>query len=291
MPACGNDQVLINGKCACRTGLYNVQGSCQQCPENSYISAAGCVCQATGSLLPPGAAGCPSPNCGANSRWDVNQKACVCNSGYQWIYGGCQIVQQCPPNSVYNGVECVCNYGFRKQGNQCVSTGQNYHCPDNSFFNGVSCTCKDGFFPINNQCQRCPTGTYWTGSQCTVAQTCQSGFTWNPTLQCCIYTGFQCAPSEQWNGVRCECRQGYFYINNQCQQCPSGTVFDGKQCTSGLPSNQCNGPYQYFNGHVCVCVPGYWQLGNGCVTCPTGYQWNGVCCEAKFGLTRAVAAS
>ena len=33
--SCSDDKLLIEGKCVCRVGLYNVNGVCSRCPEFS----------------------------------------------------------------------------------------------------------------------------------------------------------------------------------------------------------------------------------------------------------------
>ena len=167
---------------------------------------------------------------------------------------------------------------------------QIYYCPDNTIFNGVNCQCRDGFYPISGQCQRCPNGQYWNGQHCSPSTgSCSNGFLWDRSRYSCIYIT-RCNANEYWDGVNCVCNQGYFWIDGSCQECPPGTVFDGKKCNRGQ-DQRCRGPYSYFNGYSCVCIPGYWALTDGCVTCPPTHEWSGICCQQKLGLTRAVVES
>jgi hypothetical protein len=255
-----------------------------------------CICVANNYALRPGLGSCPVPDnsndCGSNGYWDSGNSCCKCNNQYVWITGGCKQPQTCPPYSQWTGQGCSCLYGYVQVNGVCQPVNQKPYCPPNSQFNGVNCQCNAGYFPINGngKCERCPANTYWTGQSCESVKSCQSGWAWDNSKNCCNYQNHGCKDNQDWDGASCRCKQGYFFINNSCVQCPAGTVFDGKQCSRGLPS-RCTDPYSYFNGNSCVCLPGYWQLAGGCVTCPPTYQWSGVCCSAQRGLTRAVADS
>lgn len=196
----------------------------------------------------------------------------------------------CSANEVWNGNECVCVYGYRRVGAVCQFVDQVYYCPDNSVFNGVNCQCHDGYYPSSNQaCLQCPFNQYWNGRQCgQESGQCSSGYRWDSSRRTCSYV-HTCRQNERWDGARCVCSQGYFWIDNKCQECPAGTVFDGRQCSRGQSDPRCGGPYSYFNGYACVCIPGFWQLAEGCVTCPSGYEWSGTCCLPQPGLLRSVA--
>ena len=191
---------------------------------------------------------------------------------------------------MWNGIGCSCKYGYQDINGKCVDTTHTYSCPDNSFFNGASCQCNPGYNANGQGCSKCPLGNYWNGQGCGVAQSCATGFVWNYQLSTCQWSGYNCGSNQYHDGSVCRCLSGFNWINNECSKCPTGQLFDGISCVSGLVSRYCDDPYQFWNGFICVCVPGFWMVSNYCVTCPSTMQWNGYCCSVPRGLTRAVSS-
>ena len=251
-----------------------------------------CICTVTNSQILSGS--CPAPtqnNCPENSYWVPGTNSCRCNPPYSWVYGQCRLPSSCLANAYWNGVECVCNYGYIKVNNNCVPTNKTYYCPPNSFFNGVNCQCISGYMATQNGCIKCPFGRYWTGEGCGTPQTCTGGYIWYLDIQMCLWEGYRCKNNEYWDGSNCRCKPGYFWLSvNGCQKCPAGTFYDGISCVSGLINRSCNDPYQFWNGVACVCVTGFWMIdGKYCITCPSQMVWNGYYCETQRGLTFALA--
>jgi len=193
--------------------------------------------------------------------------------------GNCEIIPTCPTYANFNGISCVCQTGYLMQNGQCLPVQTPVPtCPVNSEFNGVSCSCKAGYFEIRpGQCGKCPSGSYWNGNQCSYQQTCSQGCVVSPFNNQCIPVAQLCGPNANWNGATCCCLQGYNLINNQCVQCPAGTWFDGRACSSFI-NNTCPSNEIMVN-RVCQCASSFYRIQGLCTQCPSYTQWNGLYCQ------------
>lgn len=99
----------------------------------------------------------------------------------------------CPSNSVFNGLECICNEGYMKFNGLCV-LNQNSMCNQNSFDNGLGfCLCMTGYYKVNGTC----------------------------------VIGKPCPPSSTRNqNGECICDPGLTKFNDYCAKCPLGATFD-----------------------------------------------------------------
>lgn len=80
----------------------------------------------------------------------------------------------------------------------------------------------------------------------------------------------------------CVCVDGTHLINNKCQACPSGKVFDGTQCANEVivDAPKC-GSNQVFVNNECVCADGFYLINGECLSCPANTKWNGVYCDCQ----------
>jgi hypothetical protein len=106
-----------------------------------------------------------------------------------------------------------------------------------------------------------------------------------------------CPLNSQFNGVNCECNQGYYPIskNGQCSQCPSNTYWNGQSCGA---LNSCKSGFswdnshrtcnyqntgclstQYWDGANCRCNTGYNLVNGACTQCPAGTTFDGQQCS------------
>jgi hypothetical protein len=80
----------------------------------------------------------PPSSCLENEVFTLNQ--CICVQGFiRGPQGLCIPNIICPPNSYPQGGICVCNNGFVRQGDFCVSAE---NCGPNAYHNGVICVCR-----------------------------------------------------------------------------------------------------------------------------------------------------
>ncbi len=226
------------------------------------------------------------PTCYENERYDSDLQACVCAEGSQFLRGKCVVVPTCPENGYYNGLQCVCNSGYILKDKQCIFASGVVipDCPANAVFNGVSCTCSSGFFQVQiGACSTCPAGTNWDGAKCTNEKGCAAGYVFNPASNTCEPAGPSCGSYAIWNGCTCCCVAGANEINGVCQVCPSGTTFDGSQCSSTSlvnPSANCSSNEIAVKGE-CVCSAGFNKVEGQCLSCPENTTWNGVYCGVE----------
>lgn len=283
-PYCGINSFEKYGKCSCSPGFYLINNQCQACGVNQAYNGFQCECMIgfirdlTGNCIVSNFI----PNCYTNERYDTDLKTCVCIQGTQFLRGTCQTIPNCPTNSNYNGVQCVCNTGFILSNNQCQKvTVSTPTCPAFSAFNGLQCVCVAGYFPIvQGSCSQCPSGQSWNGNACSSSSGCTYGFVLNTVSNQCEPSGASCGSYATYNGATCVCQSGYNMINGQCVQCSTGTVFDGKACSSTVivnPTITCNSN-QVFVNNQCVCSDGFYNINNSCLSCPDNSSWNGVAC-------------
>lgn len=224
--ACGSNEESNGYICVCKAGFTKKDGVCaSMCPDLSSYSNGTCVCFVgytplngvcapnpntsnanNGSekplttapitrppiTVPPIPAAPVSPSmasipvlnptfpvtanpgapfyCSSNSYW--NGVACVCNYGYSMVNGVCTpTVGQCQANQYWNGNACVCNIGYALLNGACTPSAVNpASCGVNMYWNGVACACNLGYRQINGICMTDVTGCYapmvWANGGC-----------------------------------------------------------------------------------------------------------------------------
>lgn len=85
---------------------------------------------------------------------------------------------------------------------------------------------------------------------------------------CPDYHCYHCGNNEILNiqSLNCDCIDGYYRVNGQCERCPEGYVYDEitQWC---LGSNPCAANQILVDG-VCICQPGLIVIQNICQRCP-----------------------
>ena len=88
-------------------------------------------------------------------------------------------------NEYWCGSYCACNNGFFRIDGVCKYVPPARTCPPNSVSNGVNCLCLPGFYPIiPGFCRRCPSNQFWTGSRC-ATDYCDPEFIYDPVTATC----------------------------------------------------------------------------------------------------------
>ena len=141
-------------------------------------------------------------------------------------------------------------------------------CPTFSSWNGSTCLCVSGYYPISGSCSQCPINTNWNGSACA----CLSGFylsggnciscpqfsTYSSIEQKCICdSGYRvsetqctsvCPTKSQWDGSKCACISGFYFIQNSCLPCDPNSIYSAASQT-------------------CLCKDGYFGTFSLCTAC------------------------
>ena len=91
---------MVNGECQCLDKYYRFNNSCIICAKKQAFNPATGICEV---------------NCGANSSYQPFTNECVCNAGYDKIWGTCG---KCQNGLVYNATLSCC-------------TGPKFVCKDN----------------------------------------------------------------------------------------------------------------------------------------------------------------
>lgn len=73
-----------------------------------------------------------------------------------------------------------------------------------------------------------------------------------------------CGANAQFRNGRCFCNSGFFLINNRCQPCAYGTVYDptSQRCYNICAQNEVYSP------QGCVCANGFNRINGVCARCP-----------------------
>lgn len=107
---------------------------------------------------------------------------------------------------------------------------------------------------------------------------------------------YYCPPNSNFNGVNCQCNDGYYPFNNaECTSCPMNNYWDGQQC--GTSIGNCQSGFQwdvrkkkcyypgfncqqneFWDGANCRCNQGFFYLQGKCSTCPAGTVFDGIQC-------------
>lgn len=247
---CQSNQVNVNNTCQCRTGYFNISGSCSQCQNNFYYNGAACVACANGSVTANGTQ-CTCSNgfynisgtckrCGTNEAYSNASQACICSSGYYRVSGTCQ---RPPTNMTYNGTAFVCSTGLYNISGRCTV------CTGDQVYNQTTRTCA------------CPAGTTLRNGRCQRTQT-------TPNIT-------NCATNSYFNGRACTCNPGYYNISGSCSTCPQGASYNGITCVcpqnSFLSNNVCTYCPQgaSYNGNTCICPAGQTYVNNTCTRTTT----------------------
>ena len=170
---------------ACNAGTYASDGTCHECPANSYYptrpppyflnlceicpgnstSEAGsytvsqCICKpgfirfddkcqpcSAGSYCPDEVTQIPCPYFSSSYSMASTVEQCICNPGYFSTAPNCI---ECPPNTfcVGNGLITPC----RSNSSTLTLSGQN---------SSDACMCDHGFYLADNVCEYCPRGSF-----------------------------------------------------------------------------------------------------------------------------------
>lgn len=164
-------------------------------------------------------------------------------------------------------------------------------CKLNELLVNNSCQCKPTFQNISGVCQRCEANKYFNGSMCIV---CSNGTVSSDGTACTCNDGFfmvqnicQQPPSNQtYNGSAFVCKAGTFNISGVCTICPTNQTYDNATstcvCRTGFfkVNGSClqPGSNQIYNGSGFICSPGYYLLNGSCGQCPSASQYNGSAC-------------
>ena len=172
-----------------------------------------------------------------------------------------------------------------------AAVAQAMDCPDNSFFNGVECVCEVGYAFINGQCQllkmqvkTTKVTTTTTTTTTTVHQVGHEGQTSTGA------TTSQPAQPQPQSPVPCP--DGYVRVNGNCQMntpaqcaanshdnglgtcvCNDGFYFSNNVCVAGAP---CPANSRRVSADKCECNEGYNQYEGVCSRCPPGALWSSV---------------
>lgn len=282
VPACGKNQVRVEGTCVCAPGFYNMYDGCYKCGPFSTYSLPHLACICIDGFKP-------------------TAKGCVPDCKPDQYYANNQCINYCRQNEVYVNKVCQCDNDSELINGVCISKCGSYEYRNNQ----GACVCLPGYYkgtyPI---CQlvNCPQGTYFDEiradciTSCKVNQVfvngacyCKLGYNLNQYNDCIP----NCSSNEISVNGFCECAPGYIRVAlGVCvlQQtgpgaCPPGGVFIFGQCVS---PTLC-GPNEYWCGGVCTCVNGYYKINGQCVpvqptyVCPFNSESNGVNCVCKQG--------
>jgi hypothetical protein len=232
---CIDNRIVIQGKCVCKPGFYELNGKCVACGSGcqSCTSATTCDTCATGS----------SP---------VGDGTCACRTGTILVsFSASLYCQPCDINCATCSVaptNCTsCKTGFSKSptSNTCVCNPGTYISADGTqcfpcISNCLSCTnstycsnCASGYIYDSSvqQCTlNCPDGKFNAGSEC---KSCPVGCLSCYTEQICS----SCLPGYSMfaGSCRSNCPEGTYSLSGQCYPCDAKC----KSCSSPTVCTSC----------------------------------------------------
>ncbi|KAL4480242.1 hypothetical protein ABPG74_020758 [Tetrahymena malaccensis] len=289
---CDVNRTLTNNMCPCNSGFLDINGICQQCPQNCNTCSSQTICTAcqTGYYLTLDGSctqSCPltftvdstKTKCVCDINRTLQNNSCPCNTAFVDIGGTCK---PCPQNcqTCTSQTTCqVCQAGFYQTvNNTCVS-----QCP-NTFIVDVQqnkCVCAINQSLSNNQCITCQDGCIKCTSptNCQQYSNCGAQFKYDFLSQKCVQCLWDvqaqkcvnnCTNNQIYDSQKQLCQQCYYY-NSQCQSsCPIGYYSDNNfQCQQCSPQcKTCNGPN--INQCTSCNYPLYLQDDNTCSICELG---------------------
>ena len=232
---CIDNRIVIQGKCVCKPGFYELNGKCVACGSGCQSCTSATVCDtcATGS----------SP---------VGDGTCACRTGTILVsFSASLYCQPCDINCATCSVapsNCTsCKTGFSKSptSNTCVCNPGTYISADGTqcfpcISNCLSCTnstycsnCASGYIYDSSvqQCTlNCPDGKFNAGSEC---KSCPVGCLSCYTEQICS----SCLPGYSMfaGSCRSNCPEGTYSLSGQCYPCDAKC----KSCSSPTVCTSC----------------------------------------------------
>lgn len=119
---------------------------------------------------------------------------------------------------------------------------------------------------INNRCQPCANDEYFSYRE----RICKPYCTGNSYYSI--------------SDAKCYCNQGYYLIDESCQQCRYGSYYSpvDKKCLDICGVNE------IFSPQGCICRNGYYKIDGKCERCPYGLIWkpesNSCGCKRGYDL-------
>lgn len=243
---CPSDQVIVNGVCTCRAGLFTYQGQCLlNCPPlTTSVSGICKPCSAHCSTCVSSPTNCTScaigynlvglncvltPTCAYGQVVNANSVCInICPSNYLFFDTYC--VTSCPTNYVPNSARSGCVFANSSQERQCAPGLLYYNglcltsCPIGtlaSFGSCINCLANCGYCPTISSCSSCMPGYYLSDSNtCILSTVCappQISFQGGCVTRCPEGTYQQ---SGSCNRI---CDVGTYYFQGLCyyQNCPN----------------------------------------------------------------------
>ena len=299
------------GPCViCKSGKYEVGGTCVDCPEGHTSAPGSASSEACLEVCPPGSFGphggpCEAceegkfkatpgadpcvDQCPANTNSASGSDAvtdCVCNAGYTADADG-QECTACPAGSFKEekgATKCdACEAGTYSSATASVSSDACVTCPANSASAAGSaaandCVCEPGHTGANGgPCEPCPPGTFKEdigAGECTL---CESG-TYSKasgaaSKDTCTLCSAVSSSKSGAGSTTCECNAGYTGPDlGPCDPCPAGTYKD--IAGSGVCvecHDQSSSPAGSTQTSDCACNPGHTITDDDtCEPCPMG---------------------
>ncbi|CAG9324923.1 unnamed protein product [Blepharisma stoltei] len=275
---CIGDQVLSNNVCTC-TGTKQFNGSecsdcgtfCSTCNVNAKVCD---ICIDTVKMT----AVSGTVTCSCKSGQQVTATGCICASGSYFDTTTCSACGSlCATCAETTGKCLTCKNSvtmeFGTDPKTCKCKGTQQYNSDTA-----SCYCASGYFD-GSTCQSCSV----------LCSTCDSS-------KCLTCQNIANLEVDLTNPKTCHCGASYKWIvaTSTCEQCATGTYYDGSQCAScstncascfdglgicgkctdsrmtpnllDLTKCICKGN-QIVSGSTCTCDSGFYFNGENCVQC------------------------
>jgi hypothetical protein len=240
---CSYNEVLSYNQCICVSGYYRINGACQTCPANSIYSSSlsTCTCNSgytmTGGRCSLNVVPQPIPIITPIQPQPIItplpqpipiitpiQPQPIITPLPQPIPIPQPIPQPIPIiNPVQPIINQICQPGsqYNPLLQQCISTslilpGYTYStsCGSNGYWDSVSqyCKCNSPYVWLRGGCylpQNCGINSIWTGNGCT----CNYGYFMTNNQCIKVNKTPYCPPNSRFNGVNCQCLDGFFPVN------------------------------------------------------------------------------